>query len=133
MTLVCEHEEYPELTLMRLLGDCDAGISRCCKMSAILSIGAIRKTIPRSCAVCDWLRISKCWNNGVTVRGAFVHGCSNAHKEQSRAVHTLHGVVIYYDRGLRPPATCMPKLSSSFLTMRVGMFQHQKQLAFISM
>ncbi|EED80613.1 predicted protein [Postia placenta Mad-698-R] len=51
-----------------------------------------------------------------TARGAFVHRRSDARKGQSRAVRTSRGVVIYYDRGLRPPATRAPKLASSFLT-----------------
>ncbi|OSX56540.1 hypothetical protein POSPLADRAFT_1114806, partial [Postia placenta MAD-698-R-SB12] len=38
-------------------------------------------------------------------------------------VCTSRAVVIYYDRCLRPPATCAPKLSSSFLTTRVSAFQ----------
>ncbi|EED78731.1 predicted protein [Postia placenta Mad-698-R] len=59
-----------------------------------------------------------------TARGAFVHGRSDARKGQSRAVHTSRTVIIYYDRGLRPPATRAPELASSFLTTRVGVFQH---------
>lgn len=55
--------------------------------------------------------------------GAFVHGRSDARKGQSRAVRTSRGVVIYYDRGFRPPATRAPELASSFLTARVSAFQ----------
>ncbi|EED78297.1 predicted protein [Postia placenta Mad-698-R] len=55
--------------------------------------------------------------------GAFVHGRSDARQGQSRAVRTSRGVVIYYDRGLRPPATRAPELASSFLTARVSAFQ----------
>ncbi|EED85782.1 predicted protein [Postia placenta Mad-698-R] len=50
-----------------------------------------------------------------TARGAFVHGRSDARKGKSRVVHTSRAVVIYYDRGLRPPATRAPELASSFL------------------
>ncbi|KAF9813442.1 hypothetical protein IEO21_05601 [Rhodonia placenta] len=73
---------------------------------------------------CDACIAHNCVGTRVqTAQGAFVHGHSNARKGQLRAVHTSRGVVICYDRGLRPPATHAPELSSSFLTTQGCAFQ----------
>ncbi|EED79548.1 predicted protein [Postia placenta Mad-698-R] len=69
-------------------------------------------------------RPTRCWNNGANGAGAFVHGRSDARKGQSRSVHTVRAVVLYYDRGLRPPTTRAPELASSFLITRGCAFQH---------